>query len=74
MCQPLVLMYDLGNCVPFTLDAHRGSVMLTYIHIHKILFKHASPNNKMLVSMGGRVDKLQIHRHIVFKRKNTHVQ
>ena len=28
MCQPLVLMYDLGNCVPFTLDAHRDSVML----------------------------------------------
>ena len=30
VCQPLALMYDLGttNCVPFTLDAHRGSVML----------------------------------------------
>ena len=27
-CQPLILMHDLGNCVPFTLDAHRGSVML----------------------------------------------
>ena len=35
------------------------AVIYIHTYIHKILFKHASPNNKMLVSMGGVWTDLQ---------------
>ena len=48
---------------------------VTYIHtyIHKILFKHASPNNKNAGFHGGREDRVtDTSNYSVQKKKHTH--
>ena len=55
------------------LQAH-NKIIDSYIHTYiKFYLDTLAPTTKMLVSMGGVRTELQIHGHIVCKRRNTHM-